>query len=303
MKKLLLAGISFAALAAAPALAADLARPAPVYVPPPVVVPVCVWCGFYVGVNAGGTWSSNNNVTITTVPVTTFFPGIGIDIAHGNPAAASATGVASLGQKAGFIGGGQIGYNWQRGSVVAGLEADIQGSSSKRDGVGAGLAFVGPGSGATGTPDATTFVASSNLKWLGTVRARAGFLAAPSLLAYVTGGLAYGGVEGSAGFTTVNNAYPAVGLAPVWGTAASYSTTRTGWTIGGGAEWLLTPNWSVKGEYLYYDLGSVSYALGASGSVVIPPGAPVGVLWFTNASTASQRFNGNIVRVGLNYKF
>jgi len=144
------------------------------------------------------------------------------------------------------------------------------------------------------TPDAL-------LAYLGTVRARFGYLASPTLLAYATGGLAYGNVSGSAGFTTTNPAYPAIGFGPTWGTANFFSATRAGWTLGAGFEWMFAPSFSVKAEYLYYDLGSVTYVLGSSGAVALPGFVGAGSQWFTNASTVSTRYSGNILRVGLNY--
>ena len=73
--------------------------------------------------------------------------------------------------------------------------------------------------------------------------------------------------------------------------------TLAGWTAGGGVEWLFYPNWSLKVEYLYYDLGHVNFTM--SPLVNFVGGVPVTV----GASTASTRFNGNIVRAGLNYHF
>ena len=84
---------------------------------------------------------------------------------------------------------------------------------------------------------------------------------------YGTGGFAYGGVSG--GFSNSSN-------------------TRTGWTAGGGVEWLFIPNWSAKVEYLYYDLGSKNYS-------VIGGTLP--------AVSAKAKMDGSIVRAGLNYKF
>jgi outer membrane immunogenic protein len=299
MKKLFLAGAAFAALIAGRAMAADLR--APVYAVP--VAPIG-WSGFYVGLNAGGTWSSTNDIAISTVPVTTFGGMPEIFITHGNPAAASASSVLGLGRKAGFVGGGQVGYNWQLNSFVAGLETDIQGVIGRGGGslnASTGIALVGPGSVATGTPDVTTFNAAKNLDYLGTVRARFGYLVSPALLVYGMGGLAYGGVSGSAGFTTTNPAYPAIGFSPTWGTANFFSATRAGWTLGAGFEWMFAPSFSVKAEYLYYDLGSVTYVLGSSGAVALPGFVGAGSQWFTNASTVSTRYSGNILRVGLNY--
>jgi len=71
-------------------------------------------------------------------------------------------------------------------------------------------------------------------------------------------------------------------------------------TAGGGFEWMYAPGWSVKVEYLYYDLGSVNYSAGSA----IGTGGPLfDVTTFTIASQASTRFNGNIVRAGLNWHF
>ena len=297
MVRLLLAGAAFAALIAGRAVAADLAV-AHYAVP---VAPVG-WSGLYVGVNAGGTWSSGNDVTITTIPVT---------VVGGPPAAADAiAGAASASgvfgsRRAGFIGGGQAGYNWQLGSFVAGLEADIgyvvnHGGSALNGATG--VALVGPASAAPGTTDLTTFTVSRSLSALGTLRGRAGYLVTPALLAYATGGLAYGSVSGSAGFTTSNPAYPAIGLSSPWGVSNVFSAVRAGWTLGGGLEWMFVPGFTVKAEYLYYDLGHVNAAIGVSGPIVLAgfPGAPSP--WFTNASTISARASGSILRVGLNYQ-
>jgi outer membrane immunogenic protein len=215
------------------------------------------------------------------------------------PAALSATGTFGP-DKGGFVGGGQVGYNWQFGSWVAGLETDFQG-------VAGGKSFAGTG--AANSPvavvgtDNTTFTASKMLNYLGTVRARSGYAVTPTLFAYATGGLAYGGASGTAGFTTMNATYPLHGLSPAWGTAGSYSSILAGWTLGAGLEWMFAAGWSAKVEYLYYDLGSVSYGIGTSGAVVLPGFVPAGTNWFTNISTASTRYNGSIARMGLNYRF
>jgi outer membrane immunogenic protein len=73
---------------------------------------------------------------------------------------------------------------------------------------------------------------------------------------------------------------------------------RVGWTLGGGLEWMFVPGFTVKAEYLYYDLGSVSAEIGVSGPVVLAAGLP----GFSNASTLSVRTSGSILRVGLNYQ-
>src|SRR5258708_4959606 len=110
MKKLLLGAVALAC-AASSAIAADLPVKTPLYKAPPPV-PICNWWGFYVGVNAGGTWSRNDVQTIGT-PV---FAAASF-AAEANVAAALATNSVAAGQ-AGFIGGGQIGYNYEQANYV-----------------------------------------------------------------------------------------------------------------------------------------------------------------------------------------
>src|SRR5215472_16230684 len=109
-RRVLLASASAVVLAGA-AQAADLTRPPPppVYIPP---APPPLWTGFYLGVNAGGTWSNNNEVDIDTVN------------AFRTPAFIAAAAASALADNAdiplqhgGFIGGGQLGYNYQFGSA------------------------------------------------------------------------------------------------------------------------------------------------------------------------------------------
>jgi outer membrane immunogenic protein len=78
----------------------------------------------------------------------------------------------------------------------------------------------------------------------------------------------------------------------------SISNTKVGWTAGGGAEWMFLPNWSVKVEYLYYDLGSLTTA---DAVFAVAPVAPaVGLYAATQNKT---RFNGSVVRAGIDYHF
>jgi outer membrane immunogenic protein len=131
------------------------------------------------------------------------------------------------------------------------------------------------------------------------MRGRLGYLFTPTLLAYGTGGLAYGRVSSSVAIVPQTQV-PIVDVLGA-GSSGTLSETRTGWTAGGGVEWMFLRNWSVKLEYLHYDLGGVTYSAGARTPVgFIPPnvGRPVG----TNVSTATTSFGGDIVRVGLNYK-
>jgi len=289
MKKLL-AGVALAALVAAPALAADR----PVYkAPPPPPPPVFSWTGFYIGVNAGGVFANDNSVDTVTRNVSSI-AGLNGDI--GAAVAARGTGSVSLSNRGQFIAGGQIGYNWQIGPAwVTGIEADIQGVGRNNSSGTLALAGVVPGAAVT-IPSTSTISSSSNLDYLGTLRGRVGFLVTPAMLAYATGGLAYGRVEAS---TTIVERLGLSDTPDPFGTSGNISTTRVGWTAGGGVEWMLGQNWSAKLEYLYYDLGTVSFAS--------PPIRQFGnfgtLLETTSAVQSSTRFNGSIFRAGLNYRF
>ncbi len=290
--KILSLGVSAIALAisAGPALASDLPssrEPPPLPpAPPPYFAPAPVsnWTGFYVGLNAGGTFGGDGNIYVTT----------GALSSNVDAAALSATGSGTGdGNFGGFIGGGEIGYDWQLApTIVAGAEADIQGVA----GGGGDVSFASAASGvlAPGHSFLGSVTVSRSLDYLGTLRGRVGYLATPSLLLYATGGLAYGGANLSSSFlgTETKGAGQLVGESYI-GVAAS--STYAGWTAGAGLEWMMTHNWSAKVEYLYYDLGSVS--IGGPLQLYSERGTGYG------ASRTSAQFNGHVVRAGLNYHF
>ncbi len=158
MKKLALGGMVLAAVAlTGPAFAADLP---PAY-KTPVFVPPYSWSGFYIGANAGGSWGRD----------TTDYNVFGFPL------------FSTSQNLKGFIGGGQIGWNWQTGAWVWGVEADFQGTSQKGD-------IVTPIDGFGTTNDY-----NQKLSWLGTVRGRVGFTPAPRWLIYATGGFTYANVS------------------------------------------------------------------------------------------------------------
>ncbi|MGH6847530.1 MAG: outer membrane protein [Methylocella sp.] len=290
LRRTLLASAGAMALTGA-AFAADLRAPPPVFLPPP---PIYTWTGLYAGINAGYTWG-NNSVTTTSGPETINFGAISpLGVAHATAAAAGADSVIST-NNSGFIGGGQIGYNFQfYNSWVVGIEADIQGSTSR----GSGQVFnVTTGAGFPAFPDQTSISAADHLDYLGTVRGRLGFTITPTLLVYGTGGLAYGGLSSS---TSISGAeVPASGPNNgFWVSNGSISNSHVGWTAGGGLEWMFMPNWSAKVEYLYYDLSSLTYSAGTL-SQTFPGGVP----FWSFSPSASTHFRGNIVRAGLNYHF
>ncbi len=269
MKKLLLSAAALA-LSATVAAAADLPyRKAPVFVPPPPPL----WTGFYVGLNAGYTWSESNSFTLPATD--TGLLGFGYGEMLG--AIPNTQQISNNG----FIGGGQIGYNYQfNDKFLVGLEADIAGIA----GSSGNTSYFWPGS-ATWAP--TGINQTSGLDYLGTVRGRVGYLFTPTFLLYATGGLAYGQANLSL------TAYGPTWATPMFG-AQTFSDTRVGWTVGGGVEWMFMPHWSAKLEYLYYDLGSaqtpaIIYAYGAASNI--------------SSIAAQHRFDGNVVRVGVNYHF
>jgi outer membrane immunogenic protein len=140
----------------------------------------------------------------------------------------SAIAVSGSNNLNGFVGGGQIGYNWQGASpLVLGIEADFQGTGQSRTDTALGISV------------------QQQLPWFGTVRGRIGY-AFDRLMIYATGGLAYADYKMTAsGF----------------GLSASSDTSRAGWTAGAGVEWMFAPQWSTKVEYLYWDTGSTSATL------------------------------------------
>jgi outer membrane immunogenic protein len=226
------------------AFAADLpSRSAP---PAPIVyAPVFTWAGFYVGLNAGVGWGGSRDVIVT------------------GPTTGSSGILSGGGGDGAFVGGGQIGYNWQSGAWVYGLETDIQYVGSSGDvSWGQYTWWANRGGGDGG--------------YFGTVRARVGY-AFDRTLVYITGGLAYGGL----------NSNPLTGN----------TTSNTGWTIGGGVEYAFTNNWTVKLEGLYVDTGegrrNRAFTNPAGG--VLPAGL--------YTATTNGGGNGGIVRVGVNYKF
>jgi opacity protein-like surface antigen len=149
----------------------------------------------------------------------------------------------------GFIGGGQIGYNWQIDpSWVWGVEADFQGTTV--NGSAGSVSLIGA--------NTITTLYKYELDDLGTVRARFGWLSSPNLLWYDTAGLAYGQTKFSTAAQCATCGPP---FQSENTTSLASTHTSVGWTAGAGVEWKLTPVWSVKAEYLYAELGSQSVHL------------------------------------------
>ena len=300
------------------ASAADLPyRGVPLIAPPP---PVMSWTGFYIGANVGGTFGGSsavstgglnaidNNSTLDAAFGGPVFPGQGAAISS------ALTNIFRTGSRAGAVLGGQAGYNYQFAtSFVAGIEADIQGVIGSRgngvfaNGNAAGAALGGLAAPAPFVTNAAG-AASRRLDYFGTVRARLGYSFAPSFLAYVTGGLAYGGVKSN--ISTVTS-FPGTlgngtfGTNGANGSAGSYANTRVGYTIGGGVEWMFAPSWSVKAEYLYYNLGTISYNGGITSVSNAVQAQFIGQSGLLTQTVTRVRFrqDGHVARVGFNYHF
>ncbi len=187
--------------------------------------------------------------------------------------------------RSGEFAGGQIGYNWQQNRLVFGVEADFQGAAI---GGQARAAALVPGS-INVVPDGITAVsAQSNLDWFGTVRGRAGFTF-DHMLIYATGGFAFGGTKDQASSSILfgGDATPTL-------STAKAEETRTGFVIGGGLEYALTPAWSLKGEFQHIDLGSTK---------LDTEPRSLNLLMATRSGSGSAEIDHvyNTVRVGLNY--
>jgi outer membrane immunogenic protein len=256
---------AMAAQCATSAFAADLPVKAG-----PIVAPVYNWTGFYVGASGGWIWNDTDQSVNVTGP------------------AASAAAQNAIARSMGFghvyslFGGAQAGYNWQVNPAwVLGVEADILGTNiTESNSITNLVPVVGAGS-----QDLTT-MGSRRLDWMGTARARVGWSGINNLLLYGTGGLAYGGGSETIGVASVSG----VGGGAPFSLVSKDSSIRVGWTAGGGLEMAVSPNWTFKWEYLYYDLGRDHVSV----SQTVTPA-------FTASS--DSEFRGGLVRVGINYKF
>ena len=214
-------------------------------------LPFVSWAGFYAGINGGGAWGDSKDLIFTDE-----VPG---------------SGDAGKFQSTGGFGGGQIGYNWQglwHPHLVLGVEADIQGAGISDHFVRSASYF--------GT---TTFDGKQDADFFGTVRGRIGY-AFDKVLVYGTGGFAYGGVNTRINLT--NN--PPSGFT----NNLSNNATLTGYAAGGGVEYKITPQWSVKAEYQFIDLGDQRLSNAASDLL-------------TDRTKVEDNFH--TVRVGINYFF
>jgi outer membrane immunogenic protein len=193
MKKLIVAAAGLLALSVATASAADLGPRLVTKAPP--MASVWNWTGFYIGANGGYAWASSTHLDALGRTSGTF------------------------NQNGGMIGG-TVGYNYQVGGAVLGVETDLDWARIN---------------GSAACPFGTCF---TNMESFGTFRGRLGY-AAGMWMPYITGGLAYADIKvGQSGVVTTNDQW------------------RAGWTVGAGIEAMFAPNWSAKVEYLFADFGN-----------------------------------------------
>ena len=210
MHRIVFASLAALGMTVGAASAADLGRPAPapVYAKAPPIGPSLSWTGCYLGGNSGGAWVHNSDFDATD----------GVDFGSDTTS--------------GFVGGGQVGCDYQGGAWVLGVQgsydwADLKGS---HDIPGtAGLATV-----------------SNDDKYLATATARVGYTLQPSLLLYAKGGAAWTSND-------ITIAIPLLGLS-----SGAVTDNRVGWTAGAGVEYMFAPNWSAFGEYKFAGFGTKS---------------------------------------------
>ena len=244
MKRISIGIAAIASLLSTSAFAADMAPRMYTKAPAPIVE-VYNWTGFYIGGNVGYSWGrSRDDSTLTNTAGTVLFAS------------------SDRSDLNGVLGGGQIGYNWQMQNWVWGLEADIQATDEKGSrfftcptGVCTptfGVIAVFPG------PAVPVSPLDQKIEWFGTVRGRAGILAAPKVLLYATGGLAYGEVRTA---ETIG--------AGLFG--FSNTDTRVGYTVGAGVE------------------GSAQAGNVRAGDVVVGHAAPGGERWLRTWLAAARQ--------------
>ncbi len=261
MSGLLLAGVAllFAPILVGAAMAADMPMKAA------AAAPVFHWTGCYVGINGGGA-ASGSDFTSRVDPGTHL-----VDPADLATVNAFGTGSAN---DLGFIGGGQVGCNFQTGAFVAGIEGDWDYFGSKPT-------FNNP-NGTLTTGDTVSITQSLKTSSLATIRPRLGIVSDRTLI-YVTGGAAFAKVSYTQNYAdTLNNAV---------GTATG-STTLVGWTVGAGWEWAWTDHVTVKTEYLFARFPTTN----ALGGILDTAGG-------ANVLHGSSDLTIQTARLGLNYRF
>jgi outer membrane immunogenic protein len=280
MKRLFLGSVALVALSLGTSAAFAAEKRVPAYTPPPPPAPVYTWSGCYVGASAGTSTGSSQH--FATAGTTFNNPAGGV--LNQIPAGTAITDSFDL---SGFIGGGQLGCNWQWGVWVFGIEGD--GSATNKS----GQQFEGPLAALPGGGGSQDFVSQTQERWLVTARGRIGLSGwgwwGDRTLVYATGGAAWAKIDASEwGFLSGPPAATS-GRGPII-TGHQESNTRIGWTVGGGLEYAVGYGWSVKGEYLYVKFDD--YTTFTTGPFAVGTVSPREV-----------KLDDHIWRAGMNYKF
>jgi len=296
MSRILVGAVAVLALGGTSAArAADI----PVKAPP---VEVFSWAGFYAGLNAGGFWGDGEQHLVIDDSTGRYFTfGAG---QNANVAAVMGVGNQRL-SNSGFTGGGQIGYNFHKpGSFgLLGFEADVQwldpSTTSRRQ------SFLPPPA-VTGTGDPVPFVITDSTSgdWLATFRVRVGVVPANNWLIYGTVGAALAHVKFASSYADGTTAPPQISAS----LRSNISTSQDEWGVaaGGGVEWALGRNWSVRAEYLHVDVRGrtvSTLAVPTVGVIPAPGTCPPAGAGFCSIFHYKPSFVENIARVGVNYRF
>lgn len=252
------------------------------------------WNGFYVGGNAGY-WGSQTNKVSTSGSASYINPEFELGASNiANALAQMATNKSSL-NAYGVIGGGQVGYNYEANRVLVGLHVDFDGltNSNNTTTLQKAVNLVDFDESYAGS-----LAVKESINFLGTVRARLGYLYDTTLLLYATGGFAYGNVTLDTTWTAQESLGPLV--FPTISAQNNTTKTLAGWTAGAGIEWLFKPNWSTMFEYTYYSLNNfnVPVTLAQINESVSPP-----ALWGSATTNTSLSLSIWSIRVGINYHF
>ena len=235
--------------------------------------PVADWRGFYAGLNIGGAWNTTCNTWS----------------AHGPLANTAAFENRNCPNNSSFVGGVQLGYNFQRGNLVWGLGLDFDGLSSKdRHRTFAYNGALAP----AGTYDFSGKLSPDGFLILGP---RIGYAVDQWLPYFRVGGIhANGSTTSAASFT------PAGGSAPTASFNGGKNFKSNGWVVGVGAEYMPEGSpLSIRAEYLYVNIGK------GSGSDRVCNGSAAACSAFNGIELDNihNSFTASLFRVGVNYKF
>ena len=236
-------------LAVFPAFAADMA-PAPVYTKEVVAAPVASWTGFYLG---GGIGFRSANVSEQTLSANRGARFVNGDLMDPVTCTFALCGTTQSLDNTAFRFSPYVGYNWQIGQWLVGLEGDV-GLGSKTSTIN-GVPLPGAGLFSIDNVPGDSFAVKTS--WDASARGRIGFLATPGLLVYATGGAAWQRVEATS-ICGIKNPFFGCGLPNTFSSAVTDTTTKPGFTIGGGVETMVDGHWLVRAEVRYSDFGTIT---------------------------------------------